>query len=416
MLCLSTWSGLALSKASQTQVLPCYAKLGGKYVGELRICGSTSAYQVLQYVQVQASKLLPHAWRDFDDIMIWCDNQWLIPSGFAYRDDLTQEEEEQAWSAIQNTKRLEVMWDDNDEYAKAHVSENTFKVVGKVVHVDLDKDKELLREVVGLLKRSRLQSVCFIKHDERRMNLTFLKSTTFTEMTLIDTLPPDWSGLPVKLVRRNTSTFKRRSWPNSDGIIPTTCWPYTHNIVNLERFPTSQGTDTAPQPDSAVTSSRSRLDSLLIPTSELERPSNVIASSVSNLHVLDKLKKSINCTVQGKDILKDFKAGKAQRSPIVAAELWNTKCFMWKLNPQRSSSRGASTALESLRDIHTLKVCSNSECATSPFVASDALATSKSVSPSYTTSMRSAPCKAPSKPAWSWSRQSLNGKLGLVTR
>ena len=161
MLCLSTWLGQDLGKASQTQVLPCYAKLGGKYVGNLWLCGSTSAYQVLRDIQVQASKLLEHAWRDFDDIMIWCDNHWLITSGFAYRDNLTQEEEEQAWSALQNAKRLEVMWDDNDEYAKAKVSENTFKVVGKVVQVHLDKVKEHLREVVGLLKRSRLPRVQF---------------------------------------------------------------------------------------------------------------------------------------------------------------------------------------------------------------------------------------------------------------
>ena len=190
MLCLSTWSGQDLSKASQAQGLPCYAKLGGKYVGKLRFCGSTSAYQVLQYIQEQASKLLPHAWRDFDDIMAWCDNRWLIPSGFAYKDNLTQEEEEQAWSAIQNAKRLEVMWDDNDEYAKANVSENTFKVVGNVVEVTFGHAHELPREVVGLLKRSRLPRVQVSSLGRRHSS--FLKSTTFTKMTLIDTLPTDW--------------------------------------------------------------------------------------------------------------------------------------------------------------------------------------------------------------------------------
>ena len=190
MLCLSTWSSQDLSKASQTFGIPCYAKLGGKYVGNLRLCGSTSAYQVLQYVQVQASKLLPHAWRDFDDIMIWCDNQWLIPSGFAYRDDLTQEEEEQAWSAIQNAKRLEVMWDDNDEYAKANVSENTFKVVGEEVRIHVYNNDMITREVVGLLKRSRLQRLRVSSLG--RSDSSFLKSTTFTEMTLIDILPTDW--------------------------------------------------------------------------------------------------------------------------------------------------------------------------------------------------------------------------------
>ena len=196
MLCLSTWSGQDLSQVSKSRTIPCYAKLGGKYVGELRICGSTSAYQVLHDIQVQASKLLKHAWRDFDDIMIWCDNHWLIPSGFAYKDDLTQEEEEQAWSAIQNAKRLEVMWDDNDEYAKAKVSEETFKVVGKVVQVGFGKLNELSREVVGLLKRSRLPRVQFTGGDATNYtrDVSFFKSTTFTEMTLIDILPTDWSG------------------------------------------------------------------------------------------------------------------------------------------------------------------------------------------------------------------------------
>ena len=117
MLCLSAWSSQDLSKARQTFGIPCYAKLGGKYVGNLRLCTSTSAYQVLKCIQVQASKMMPHAWRGFEHVMAWCDNQWLIPSGFAYQDDLTQEEEVQVWSAIQNAKRLEVIWDDNDEHA-----------------------------------------------------------------------------------------------------------------------------------------------------------------------------------------------------------------------------------------------------------------------------------------------------------
>ena len=117
MLCVSVWSGRDLSKASQTFSIPCYAKLSGKYVGNIMLCTSTSAYQVLKCIQVQASKMVPHAWRGFEDIMAWCDNQWLIPSGFAYRDQLTQEEEEQAWSALRNAKRVELMWDDNDEHA-----------------------------------------------------------------------------------------------------------------------------------------------------------------------------------------------------------------------------------------------------------------------------------------------------------
>ena len=228
---------------------------------------------------------------------------------------------------------------------------------------------------------------------------------------------PNSDGMAhTKLVQLSSSVFKCRSWPNSDGILPATCGPQKLNLVNLERLPTSQGTNNVPRTELAVTSSCSKLDSSLIPTSELERPSKIIVSSVSNLHVLAKLPKSTICTGQG-HILKDFKPGKAQRSPIVAAELLKIKCFTWKLNPQRSSSQGASTALRvELRGCSNTLSVSPSKDATSPLVSSDALATPKSVSPSYTTSMRSAPCKAPSKPSCSWSRQSLNGKLWLVKR
>ena len=226
MLCLSTWSGQDLSKASQAQVLPCYAKLGGKYVGKLRFCGSTSAYQVLRDIQEQASKLLKHAWRGFEDIMAWCDNQWLIPSGFAYRDDLTQEEEVQVWAAIQNAKRLEVMWDDNDEYAKAKVSEDTFKVDRDEVQIYLKANKELPREVVGLWKRSRLPVQIYLQRDKElpcevvtvlkcsqlshvafatylditdtvapfAMDLSGLKGTTITKLDLCGIMPTEWQS------------------------------------------------------------------------------------------------------------------------------------------------------------------------------------------------------------------------------
>ena len=199
MLCLSTWSGLTLSKASQTQVLPCYAKLGGKYVGKIRLGTSSSAYQVLQYIQEQASKLLPHAWRGFEDIMAWCDNQWLIPSGFAYKDNLTQEEEEQAWAAIQNTKRLEVMWDDNDEHANkiARADASDVVVENQAAYIGLGSNTILPREVVGLLKRSRVPWLVCQKNQHHEQfgttSLAFLKRTTFTHMTLIDVLPTDWS-------------------------------------------------------------------------------------------------------------------------------------------------------------------------------------------------------------------------------
>ena len=200
MLCLSAWSSQDLSKASQTQVLPCYAKLGGKYVGKIRLGTSKNAYQALRAMQVQASKLLKHAWREFEDMMVWCDDRWLIPSGFAYKDNLTQEEEEQAWAAIQNAKRLEVIWDDNDEHANmvAQASLHNFFVENQTATFNYFGTNTVLpREVVGLLKRSRVPRISFHKDPfiQRAVttSLAFLKSTTITSMSSIDVLPTIWS-------------------------------------------------------------------------------------------------------------------------------------------------------------------------------------------------------------------------------
>ena len=52
--------------------------------------------------------------------MVWCDHDvCLIPSGFAYKNDLTQEEAEQVWSVLGKAQRFDVMWDDNDEHARS---------------------------------------------------------------------------------------------------------------------------------------------------------------------------------------------------------------------------------------------------------------------------------------------------------
>ena len=128
MLCLSVWSGRHLSRARHAKSAPCYAKLGGRYVGKLRLCGSTSAYQVLRDIQKQASKLVPHAWRGFEDTMVWCDDHCLVPSGFAYKNDLTQEEADRVWSVLGKAQRFEMMWDDDDEHAQSVLAQKQIDV------------------------------------------------------------------------------------------------------------------------------------------------------------------------------------------------------------------------------------------------------------------------------------------------
>lgn len=130
MLCLLVWSSQARGNARKTKRIPCYAKLGGKYVGTVEVyMSSTNAYQVLRDIQVQASKLVPHAQLCFEDVVVWSNQDFsLMPSGFAYKNDLTQEEAEQVWSVLGNAQRFDVMWDDNNDYAKNVLAQKQIKV------------------------------------------------------------------------------------------------------------------------------------------------------------------------------------------------------------------------------------------------------------------------------------------------
>jgi len=148
MFCLRTWfgfQGLGLRSAKNYRLVPCYAKLASKFVGYLQVCQETfnlhnikSVHQGLCDLQAQASKLMPHACRNFEDVILTLtfgqqSHQQdhlvcLTPSGFAYKDSLTQEEAEQACRVINTAERVDVAWDDNDEHAKRVLSQHNIEV------------------------------------------------------------------------------------------------------------------------------------------------------------------------------------------------------------------------------------------------------------------------------------------------
>ena len=119
--------GLVGTGTKQGKLLPCYAKLGGKLVGYLQVCKQAYNFQNVQKVQDvlcdlqdQASKLMPHAWRNFEDVVLTFDQQVLTPSGFACKackKDLTHEEASKACFVLEKSRRVEMRWDDDDEHA-----------------------------------------------------------------------------------------------------------------------------------------------------------------------------------------------------------------------------------------------------------------------------------------------------------
>jgi hypothetical protein len=130
MFCVFAWlgrKGLFVTCTKQGRLLPCYAKFSGKFVGYLQVCTQACTLQNVQKVQDelcdlqdQASKLMPHAWRNFEDVVLTFDQQVLTPSGFACKackKDLTHEEASRACSVLEKSCRVEMSWDDDDEHA-----------------------------------------------------------------------------------------------------------------------------------------------------------------------------------------------------------------------------------------------------------------------------------------------------------
>lgn len=211
MLCLLVWSSQALGNARKTKRIPCYAKLGGQYVGTVEVCmSSRNAYQVLCDIQVQASKLVPHTHRGFEDVMVWSNqDSCLIPSGFAYKNDLTQEETEQVWSVLGNVRRFDMMWDDNNDYATTVLAQKQIDVtffgdenIKECVYFYFRQDWQdspcvLPLEAVFVNKRfgrNKPSQFCLAAHNQRMqlVDLRTLERLRVDDLRLIGLEPTSW--------------------------------------------------------------------------------------------------------------------------------------------------------------------------------------------------------------------------------
>lgn len=77
MLALCAWLGLvkpANHAEPGARKIPCFAKLGGHYVGDLVVNKKS-----LMDLNIQASKLMVHEWRPSIDVVLWVGNQRLTP-------------------------------------------------------------------------------------------------------------------------------------------------------------------------------------------------------------------------------------------------------------------------------------------------------------------------------------------------
>jgi hypothetical protein len=106
-----------------------FSRLGGKYLGNIDMCNTTlSAFQKVRFLQQQASSLCPHPKRTCEDLLLYVGQEQVGPPGMAYMDDLNEEASLQVQTLLKRCTRLEMMWDEDDAYAKSKVEQAGIRV------------------------------------------------------------------------------------------------------------------------------------------------------------------------------------------------------------------------------------------------------------------------------------------------
>ena len=139
--------------------LVCFSALGGQTLGQLVVRSeSADMYATLRDLQLQASKLMPSTTRSFEDIVLRCLGSNVTPSGFAYKQQMTQDEVERA-SIILSASRVDILWD-NDEFVRLIMRENKMyfqhNEQENKLSIECTGDGVITTQVAGFLRNSRV--------------------------------------------------------------------------------------------------------------------------------------------------------------------------------------------------------------------------------------------------------------------
>ena len=155
--------------------LVCFSALGGQKLGQLVVRSeSADMYGTLRDLQFQASKLMPSTTRSFEDVVLRCLGSNVTPSGFAYKQQMTQDEVERA-SIILSASRVDILWD-NDEFAIhiMHKSNMSFEreEQDNKLSITCTGDGVITTEVAKFLRNSRVCKLEFSGLTAFKSNLT----------------------------------------------------------------------------------------------------------------------------------------------------------------------------------------------------------------------------------------------------
>jgi hypothetical protein len=116
MLSLQAWCGLVASPRNVGVNIKVVSKLGGKIVGHIAMLDSEDCNLVLQDMQRQIAKLMPHKSRDSRDVVIYVSSLRVTPLDFGYKFQAYQDSRKHL-DLVQTLKQVEAMWDEADEHA-----------------------------------------------------------------------------------------------------------------------------------------------------------------------------------------------------------------------------------------------------------------------------------------------------------
>ena len=136
-----------------------FSRLGGKYLGDIKVPGETlSAFQNVRFLQQQVARLCPHPKRTCEDLLLYVGQEQVGPPGMAYMDDLDEEASLKVRQLLDGCAQLDVMWDEDDSYARSKVEQAGIQVSAydDTLVVALS-GADLPKELVYLVKKGKSQ-------------------------------------------------------------------------------------------------------------------------------------------------------------------------------------------------------------------------------------------------------------------
>ena len=188
-------------------------------------CGCTNMVETLIYLQRRAATLLPSG-RPSRDILLFQHDQLITPFGFGYTHELTQEQADNLPSLLKG--RLDVMWDENDEYASRVVMNHVYTQCIKKHEVRNDSWRvayQAIGEELGTMCNKSLIHKLVITHKTRVVDrygdlpllvvakdIGFLKHTCVKHVKLEGTVPSSWESC-AKLDRLDLAYLDEHDLP-----------------------------------------------------------------------------------------------------------------------------------------------------------------------------------------------------------